>query len=136
MDEIHFAPPKQPWLTPSFVGIYRGIDSFRGVSERWCEMVFVHPQYDPRTGGCCRPSVGVEQKVHDHWLENHAKKTATRGILIDPNVSMTLMALLCNDPSARSVPHLWGSYGKWSFWFPKLTPVAPVSYTGHPNEVV
>ena len=28
--EIHFAP-KKPWLTPVFVGIYRGIESFQGV---------------------------------------------------------------------------------------------------------
>ena len=36
-----------PWLKPVLVGIYRGSESETRVSERWCEMDFVHPQYVP-----------------------------------------------------------------------------------------
>ena len=39
------APPKQPWSTPLFVDIYGGIEILGCLM--WCEMDFVHPQYDP-----------------------------------------------------------------------------------------
>ena len=39
MDEIHFAPPKKPWLKPLFVGIYVGNQTIPGLLG--CELDFV-----------------------------------------------------------------------------------------------
>ena len=39
MDEIHFAPPRKPWLKPQFVGIYG--ESGHSILG-WCKMDFVH----------------------------------------------------------------------------------------------
>ena len=40
MDEIHFATPKQPWLTPLSVGVYRRIN-IPGLL-RWCRISSIH----------------------------------------------------------------------------------------------